>query len=152
MSGEEVNYQQWFDLPALGRRYMDVNYFPYYGEDNEILGFAVNRRNITEWKQGEQELELLLNFSRQASTEANLDDLLFFIANKIVEVIPPAEAASAFLYDEEKDIVHIQAWAGYDGSDVKGIESKVADSQIGRILHAKKPTLIEDVSADPDLS
>jgi len=50
MNGEEVNYQDWFDLPAYKQRYMDINYYPYYNEDNKVVGFVVNGRNITERK------------------------------------------------------------------------------------------------------
>jgi len=61
LGGEEINYQDWFDFPAHGRRYMDVTYYPYYGEDNMIMGFVVNGRNITERKQTEEEREKLIN-------------------------------------------------------------------------------------------
>ncbi len=57
LGGEEVNYQDWFDFPAHGRRYMDITYYPYYGEDNKIVGFVVNGRNITERKAAEVELK-----------------------------------------------------------------------------------------------
>jgi PAS domain S-box-containing protein len=57
LSGEEINYQAWFDFPAHGRRYMDITYYPYTSEDNKIMGFVVNGRNITERKVAEEELE-----------------------------------------------------------------------------------------------
>ncbi len=60
--GEEVNYQDWFDFPACGRRYMDINYYPYCSEDNKIIGFVVNGRNITERKQAEEERKNLAKF------------------------------------------------------------------------------------------
>ena len=57
MSGEEVNYQTWKDFPGYGRRYMDINFYPYYDENNKIVGFAVNGRNITKQKHAEDELK-----------------------------------------------------------------------------------------------
>ena len=57
MGGEEVNYQNWFDFPAHGRRYMDITYYPYYSEYNEILGFVVNGRNITKRKLADDALK-----------------------------------------------------------------------------------------------
>ncbi len=56
LGGEEVNYQDWFDFPTHGRRYMDITYYPYYSEANNVLGFVVNGRNITERKLAEDAL------------------------------------------------------------------------------------------------
>ncbi len=57
LGGEEVNYRNWFDFPAHGQRYMDINYYPYYNEDNKVVGFVVNGRNITKQKQAEEALQ-----------------------------------------------------------------------------------------------
>jgi PAS domain S-box-containing protein len=48
LQGEVITYQQWFDYPALGRRYIDVSYFPYRNEDNRITGVIANSRDITD--------------------------------------------------------------------------------------------------------
>jgi len=56
LGGEEVNYQEWFDYPAHGRRYMDITCYPYYSEDNKIAGFVVNGRDSTEREQAEENL------------------------------------------------------------------------------------------------
>jgi len=119
------------------------------------LGAAVDntlreKRLRDEKQQARQDIELLLDLSRQAGAETSLDDLLFFIANRIVEVIPPAEAVSIFLYEEKRKIVKVRAWAGLYGNEVKGIEFKVERIQVGRIFRSKKPGLIKDVSRDPD--
>ena len=63
LSGEEVNYQNWFEFPASGKKYMDITYSPYLGEKNEILGFVVNARDITDRKRAEEELENIFNLS-----------------------------------------------------------------------------------------
>ena len=57
LGGEEVNYQDWFDFPSTGKRYMDITYYPYYAVDKQILGFVVNGRDITDRKQAEEELK-----------------------------------------------------------------------------------------------
>jgi PAS domain S-box-containing protein len=57
LAGEEVNYQAWFDFPACEPRYMDINYYPYIDSNNEVLGFVVNGRNITERKKAEEALQ-----------------------------------------------------------------------------------------------
>ena len=150
LGGEEVNYQDWFDLPAYGRLFMDITYNPFYGEGNKIMGFVVTGRDITERKQTEQEIELLLALSRQASAETSLKDLLFFIADQIVEVITPAEAASVFLYDKERNVNKVQAWAGFTDSEIKGLEFEIEGSQVDEIFRTKKPALTKDVSKASD--
>ena len=56
LGGEEVNYQDWFNFPVFEPRFMDITYYPYYSENNKIIGFVVNGRNITERKQAEAAL------------------------------------------------------------------------------------------------
>jgi PAS domain S-box-containing protein len=56
LQGENVNYQEWFDYPVLGRRFVDVTYFPYRDAHNHIVGVVSNTRDITERKRIENEL------------------------------------------------------------------------------------------------
>ncbi len=56
LAGEDVRYKARFEFPARGWMYMDVLYSPYRGTDNEILGFVVSARDITEREQAEEEL------------------------------------------------------------------------------------------------
>lgn len=58
MLGTTVRYRNWFDLPALGRRYMDVSYYPYRAKDGMVDGVVVNARDITDLKQQEDALRL----------------------------------------------------------------------------------------------
>jgi len=106
--------------------------------------------DITKRVQTQHEKEMLLELSRQANAEPNLDDLLFFIVNQIVEVIPPAEASSIFLYDEKRKVVRVRAWAGFNDSEIEGLEFSIDGHQVSNIFHAKKPVLIKDVSKDPE--
>jgi len=112
---------------------------------------AIKKKELRdEQKQAQQEIELLLELSRQAGAETRLDDLLFFIANKIVEVIPPAESSSVFLYDEERKVVRVQAWAGFNDSEIEGLEFSFDGHQVGGFFQTKKPSMIKDVSKDPE--
>jgi len=61
LTGEEVHFEEWFDFPATGKRYMEINYYPHFGVDNEIKGFVVSGRDITDRKQAEEELERYRN-------------------------------------------------------------------------------------------
>jgi len=57
-NGETVNYQDWFELDGVGRRFMDVTYYPFKPEKtNEVSGVVVLVRDITENKLHEEALE-----------------------------------------------------------------------------------------------
>ncbi len=56
LSGETVNYQAPFDFAGLGRRIMDVTYFPMFDETGSVLGVVVNSRDITETRKLEEQL------------------------------------------------------------------------------------------------
>ena len=57
LQGEMVNYQEWFDYPSLGRRYVDVSYYPYRDDCKSIVGIVSHIKDITERKQAEDALE-----------------------------------------------------------------------------------------------
>jgi len=48
LEGQNVRFQNWFEFPGTGRRYMDVSYSAYRGDDSRIKGFVVSARNISE--------------------------------------------------------------------------------------------------------
>jgi len=75
LGGEEVNYQDWFDFPTYGRCFMDITYYPYYSEDNKIMGFVVNGRDITERTQAEEEMQKLAALVKHSSELVNLSTL-----------------------------------------------------------------------------
>ena len=56
LAGEVVRYQSWIDFLTLGRRYMDIAYYPYFEDDGSISGCVVNARDITESQQVEKAL------------------------------------------------------------------------------------------------
>ncbi|MEA1946412.1 MAG: sigma 54-interacting transcriptional regulator [Thermodesulfobacteriota bacterium] len=57
LEGKNVNFQTWYDFSGWGRRYMDVNYYPYFEKEGSVLAVAVNAHDITEIKQLEMELK-----------------------------------------------------------------------------------------------
>ena len=54
LKGEDVCYEDWFDFPVTGKKYMQINYYPH--TNNNKIGFVVNGRDITERKKVEAEL------------------------------------------------------------------------------------------------
>jgi PAS domain S-box-containing protein len=57
LAGENIHYQEWFDLPGWGRRYMDVRYYPYREADDRVTAVVTNIHDITELKETELKLE-----------------------------------------------------------------------------------------------
>ena len=55
-SGQTVHYQELFDFAELGRRIMDVNYFPMFDKLGNVEGAVLNARDITETKKLEEQL------------------------------------------------------------------------------------------------
>ncbi|MGB3493998.1 MAG: PAS domain S-box protein [Elainellaceae cyanobacterium] len=59
LTGEVVRYQDWFDVEALGRQYVEVTYAPYKESDSRVAGVVVLTRNLTDLKQAEIALHRL---------------------------------------------------------------------------------------------
>ena len=51
LAGEEIHYQAWFSFPEAGQRYMDVSYYPYFNDEDEITGVIVSSHDTTEQKE-----------------------------------------------------------------------------------------------------
>ncbi len=56
-AGAEIHYQGWFTFAVLGRRYMDVTYYPYYNAEKIVTHAVVVSRDITERTSAEKALE-----------------------------------------------------------------------------------------------
>jgi len=56
LDGETINYQDWFVYPDLGKRYMDVCYYPLPNDKNSAEHVAVVVRDITKHKHAEDSL------------------------------------------------------------------------------------------------
>ncbi len=56
LSGQTVHCQAPLDFAGLGRRIMDLTYFPVFGETGKVEGVVVNSRDITETRKLEEQL------------------------------------------------------------------------------------------------
>jgi len=74
LRGDEVHYQNWVNFPALGKRLMEVNYTSYSEDDNEIRGFVVNARDITDRTRAEQNIRDLANIVERSLNEIYIFD------------------------------------------------------------------------------
>lgn len=72
LRGEQISYQDWFEFPKTGKRFMEITYYPYRNQNNSINGFMVNGRDITQRKLAEEKLE-----EKNRLTQIILDSLPF---------------------------------------------------------------------------
>jgi PAS domain S-box-containing protein len=56
LQGETVTYDEWFDYPILGRRFVAVTYFPFCDTSGSIIGVVSNTKDITDWKHAQEAL------------------------------------------------------------------------------------------------
>lgn len=105
MAGESVQFQSWYDLPNVTRRYLDVIYSRYFGEDNSIDGFVVIARDITDRKEAEDALEKARNQNRQI-LEAAGEGIYGVDPDGVITFINPAGAAMLG-YDRDDAVGHL---------------------------------------------
>ncbi len=56
-AGEEIHYQEWFEVFGEPARFMDVSYYPVHDEKGAVVGAAVSSRDATDRKRAEIVLE-----------------------------------------------------------------------------------------------
>jgi PAS domain S-box-containing protein len=83
-AGEEVHYQAWFKMHALGRRYFDVSYYPYH-QKGAVTHAIVVTRDITERKRSEEEVQLLQTISLSVSEAEDLHAALGAVLSKVCD-------------------------------------------------------------------
>lgn len=73
-AGETVRYEAWFDYRAVGRRYIEVRYYPLY-VDNQVQYAVVVGHDITERQEAEDTLQ-----RQQRLLDAIFDNILADVA------------------------------------------------------------------------
>ncbi len=97
LRGETINFQEWFDYPAIGRRFVDVTYFPYRDNSGRIFGVIANTRDITATKKSDDQLRfqaMLLDAVEQAVIVTDLSQRITYW-NPFAEKLYGWQAAEA---------------------------------------------------------
>jgi len=110
-AGDIVHYARWFDFSALGWRYMDVTYYPYYGHPGSVTHAVVVSRDITGRKRAEEALELrnreltvLYQAATAVSSDLSLDVVLRAVAEHMTQALDSSECV-LLLWDRERSLV-----------------------------------------------
>ncbi len=108
MAGETVTFENWTQLPALGRRYLSVRYAPWTDEDG-VKSVVANIRDMTETRLAVEELResekttsILYRVSSAVASEEDMDSLYRTIRNILGEAIDAREFFIG-LVNHEKD-------------------------------------------------
>ncbi|MBN2281601.1 MAG: PAS domain S-box protein [Candidatus Marinimicrobia bacterium] len=79
LKGHRVYYEEWVAFPALGRRYMEMNYFPKYSESGDVIGIISQGHDKTSEKKLK---DLLKSESKTWRDSINAIDDILIIINK----------------------------------------------------------------------
>jgi two-component system, cell cycle sensor histidine kinase and response regulator CckA len=137
LAGETITYQDWFEYPSMGKRFIEVTYFPFTSDTGEVLGIAVNTRDITEQKQAEAERERLQEQLNQAQKMESVGRLAGGVAhdfnNMLGVILGRAELALARA-DESHDLYA-------DLKEIQKAAQRSADITKQLLAFARKQTI-----------
>ena len=89
---EIVNYQEWFHYPALGKRFMDVSYYPYKDAQNQFVGIVSYIRDITGQRLAEEKLRESEAKHRSAS------DLMRMLCDNVPDMIWAKDLQKRYIF------------------------------------------------------
>jgi PAS domain S-box-containing protein len=149
-SGQEVNYQGWFEFSTLGMRYMDVVYYPYRDASGKVTHAVVVSRDVTSFKLAQDEaqrqlqrLHVIHNFEAALITTIEVDGIVQALLDQAASQLGAA-AANVWLYESETQTLRHIAGRGFaippaDRSTLplgKGYAGRAAlEGQIIRAVH-----------------
>lgn len=87
-AGQEINYQEWFDIPFLEAQCFNVTYYPYRNHENNVTHAVVVSHNITELKIIEQALRESEQKYRNLVERAN--DGIVIIQDGLIKYVNPS--------------------------------------------------------------
>ncbi|MCP4592642.1 MAG: PAS domain S-box protein [bacterium] len=146
LSGTEVRYQEWFEFPACGRRYMDITYSPYVDADEEIRGFVVCGRDITERRNSEDTLRRSQSFL-QTVIDAMPDSTL--VVNLDYRVVLANRAAQQMTGMEGPVAGCMECYQVHHGRNQPCADAGEV-CPLERVAATKAPVVVEHIHHGPD--
>ena len=86
--GEEIRYQDWFDVPGEPPRCMDVGYYPVFGPNHAVVGAVVASRDITARQQAVEALQRERNLVRRIMETSPVGIVVFDTQGRITYANP----------------------------------------------------------------
>jgi PAS domain S-box-containing protein len=155
-AGEEVHYQGWFDVVKLGRRFFDVAYYPYAGDEDKISLVAVVSRDVTKLKQTEEELQrrnrelaLLNQIIAASATGVEPEIILETVCRELTQVLDVSKV-TATLLNRDKTKARVVAEFLVEGRTTILHQSipVAADPVFQYLLNHQAPLVVNDATKD----
>ncbi len=150
-AGNEVHEQGWFEFADLGLRYIDLAYYPYYGNEGTVTHAVVVSRDITERKQAEEEIkrrseELAALYNTALDITAQLDPqrLLHTIVKRAAELLK-GYGGSMYFYRPAHDDLELVLVHNLK-PDFTGAVLKRGEGLSGRVLESGQPMIVDSYS------
>lgn len=118
-SGQEVNYQRWFEFSTLGMRYMDVTYYPYRDAAGRITHAVVVSRDVTAFKLAQDEaqrqlqrLRIIHHLETALMTTMEVESIVQTLLDQAVSQLG-AVAANIWFYEPDSQMLRHVAGRGF---------------------------------------
>ncbi len=133
LQGETIKYQMWADYVVLGRRYVDVTYFPYTENNLDVIGVVALTKDITELQLTKE--HLMASENRKADILRALPDLLFLFNQD-------GDYLEVFSEDDSKLIVPREELVGKNIRDI--LPDEFTEKAMNAFRYAiEKETLVQ---------
>jgi len=109
LQDEIVSFQEWFDYPTLGRRFVEVTYFPYRNLLNQVAGVVANTRDITNRRRTAELLAARLRLS-EASVSLGQNDVLTMALDE-AEALTDSHIGFFHFLDDDQKAITLQGWS-----------------------------------------
>jgi len=127
-AGNEVNYEEWFKFDGGKQQCYNVSYYPYYNEKGEVTHAAVVSRDVTAYRQAEEERDMLEMQLRQTQKMEAIGQLAGGIAHEFNTLVGIILGYGDMLKDEIPE--HILARQYLDGIIDAGQRAGILIKQI----------------------
>jgi PAS domain S-box-containing protein len=118
-SGQEANYQGWFEFSTLGMRYMDVTYYPYRNAVGRVTHAVVVSRDVTAFKLAQDEaqrqlqrLRVIHSFETTLITSMEIESIIGALLDQSVSQLE-AVAANVWFYEPDTQSLRHMAGRGF---------------------------------------
>lgn len=146
LQGSLIFYQEWFNYPELGKRFVEVTYYPYYRTNNKIEGVVAVTRDITDLENSQNALKksetLQKSIFRSAPVGIGVieDRVIKFVNKKLTEIVGYSEVEligqkSRILYPSNKEYEYV-------GNEIYNQIKKFNIGTVETVFKKKNGTLI----------